>query len=210
MSLGSSEKCYACEKPIVFKSLESKLLICPNCRSVNFRKEEWKENELIHFPEVPPDRSPYSLGQKITKQDKSQWEIIGRIRYQMENGYWNQWIVNSAEGKINHLFESAGFIAWCEAKSLSSDATFKGIKLYKEITLSGEIKLSVDSLDKNQFIDLEGEIDQVHLRATRFIQASLSNNQGDFMLLFIYSSSNQEMFLGKYGDFKTFKPLLKS
>ncbi|MCK6611673.1 MAG: hypothetical protein L6Q78_11595 [Bacteroidia bacterium] len=206
---GELSSCFACTKPIQFRAAETRLLVCHSCGSVNFRKPEWKESNLIHCAAIPPDRSPYALGQYLQKEDKSTWEIIGRIRYQLQEGYWNQWVLCNQTGEVNHLLESAGYMAWCESKALGKHEVLSGLKLYAEINLPGGQKVQVDSLDKNLFIDLEGELDSVHLRSTQFFQANLSNNYGDFAMVFIYSSVNQEMFIGKYGDFNTFKPIAK-
>ena len=54
---GELSSCFACTKPIQFRAAETRLLVCHSCGSVNFRKPEWKESNLIHCAAIPPDRT---------------------------------------------------------------------------------------------------------------------------------------------------------
>ena len=92
--------CPSCGAKGEFLSPASLFVVCKYCKSSIVRHE----NELVNLgqiSEVAEDNSPLQLGSSGEYAAKT-FLVIGRVRYQWSDGFWNEW----------HLFFNDGTSAW--------------------------------------------------------------------------------------------------
>lgn len=99
--------CPSCGAAITFKSRFSTLSICSFCKSVLLR-----EGKNLTFngkmAELSEDMSVLQIGTKGTI-DQNSFEIIGRVKINWEEGFWNEWHLIQDDGLQAWLAEAMGF-----------------------------------------------------------------------------------------------------
>jgi hypothetical protein len=101
-----SFNCPSCGAKGEFYSPASLFVVCQYCKASIVRNE----NELINLgkiSEVAEDNSPLQLGSMGEFASRS-FTVIGRIRYQWSDGFWNEWHLFFNDGTSGWLAEAQG------------------------------------------------------------------------------------------------------
>lgn len=103
-----STVCPACGAPIQFKSRFSKTTVCSFCQSLLARKED----SVVYSGKIAKLAEDMSVLQIGTKGRFSaiNFEIIGQIKINWSDGYWNEWYVLEESGAQAWISEAMGIL----------------------------------------------------------------------------------------------------
>ncbi len=101
-------QCPTCGGEVPLYNRFSHVVVCPFCQSTLIYGEEAlrvKGKQSV----LPPSRLPIKVGLQGKIQGKD-FIILGRIRYQWERGYWDEWFIGFDDGSFAWLTEEDGEI----------------------------------------------------------------------------------------------------
>lgn len=165
--------CPACGAAIQFKSRFSCMTVCPYCQSLLVRQE----NNLLLKGKVAAlmdDPSALQIGTRGKYQDQS-FEIIGLLKAEWEQGFWNEWYILEDNGTQAWMCEALGFLSYVREITIHDDlATYNfqvgtaielehipyiatDIKSYTVAACVGELPFEIQPGDQGLSIDCQSE-----------------------------------------------------
>jgi hypothetical protein len=129
--------CPGCGAPLRFAWSSAVQTACPYCKAIVVRTDVDLE-KVGELADLPPDASPLQIG-TAGEFDGRGFAIVGRIRYEWEQGNWNEW----------HLAFHDGGNGWLADAQLTYAVSFER---------PGEAPaVDAASLQPNQRFHLEGQ-----------------------------------------------------
>jgi hypothetical protein len=108
--------CPNCGAPIGLGVPGLPVVTCPYCQTL-INKAGDELSAAGNAGRVPFDVSPLQIGTRLTVDGK-RGEIVGRERWAWERGFWNEWLLQLADGSIRWVAEEAGqFMVMEETKA---------------------------------------------------------------------------------------------
>ena len=92
------------------RSAVSLSMVCPFCQSLLLRQDlglEYAGEKAL----LIEDQSPYQIGTEGTL-GKIHFTLLGRLRFQWEQGFWDEWFAWSDEGQTCWLADAQGFLSF--------------------------------------------------------------------------------------------------
>jgi hypothetical protein len=171
---------------------------CPYCRSILVRRDVDLEKVGI-AADLPPDASPIQL---LTEGifDNRRFTVIGRIRYEWEQGGWNEWHILFSD-------QSSGWLSDAQADyAVSFLATPPApLPLPAQIRPGSQIRILgtpfyVTHLTRVRYIGFEGELPFRTSDRSEFLTADLRTHDARFATI-DYSESPPLLFAGRFVNF---------
>src|ERR1700678_268899 len=96
--------CPSCGAPVKFLWSSAVQTVCPFCHSILIRTDlDLKKVGTV--ADLPPDPSPIQLLTSGTYNNKN-FDVIGRIIYEYEQGGWNEWHIVFSDGVSGWLSDA--------------------------------------------------------------------------------------------------------
>jgi Domain of unknown function (DUF4178) len=96
--------CPSCGAPVTFRWSGAIQTVCPFCHSILVRTDVALEN-VGKVADLPPDPSPIQLQTSGTFGNRN-FDVIGRIIYEYEQGGWNEWHIVMSDGTSGWLSDA--------------------------------------------------------------------------------------------------------
>lgn len=87
--MSRAANCPSCGAPVQFRFAQAVQAACPYCQSVLVRMDADFER-VGEVAALPPDPSPVQLFTEGVVDGRG-FQVIGRLTYEYEQGYWNEW-----------------------------------------------------------------------------------------------------------------------
>lgn len=98
--------CPGCGAPVEFKSTASVMAVCGFCKTT-ILKDAGSIKNLGKMSEVLEDYSPLQIGSSGEFGGRA-FSVIGRIQLRYDEGFWNEWYVQFADGTNGWLSDGSG------------------------------------------------------------------------------------------------------
>jgi len=156
--MAKSLTCPNCGGPITVESAYTTLTVCPFCGSSLAIRDTGVDltgqtAKLAQFP------SRLALGAHGQIRGRP-FQVLGRIRYQYEDGFWDEWNLQFADGQIGWVEEDEGEFTLTFKRRLTTPIPpFAGIAVGSFIPLGGA-QMFVSEKGTAQTVGAEGELVQ--------------------------------------------------
>ena len=190
--------CPSCGAPVQFAWSSAVQTACPYCHSILVRHDVDLEKVGI-VADLPPDASPIQLFTEGI-YDNRRFTVIGRIRYEWEQGGWNEWHI---------LFndQSSGWLSDAQAEYAVSflAAPPKPLPHPEQIRPGQMLRISgvpfhITHLTPVRYIGFEGELPFTTTDRSEFLTADLRTSDARFATL-DYSGTPPLLFAGRFVSF---------
>ncbi len=101
--------CPSCGAPVPFHSDLSVSAVCAYCRTLVVRRDVDVE-AIGKVAMLPPDMSPFRIGTQAW-DGQTRVTLIGKVRMQWSDGFWNEWFFAGDDGRKGWLAEAQGTYA---------------------------------------------------------------------------------------------------
>lgn len=132
-----SMNCGSCGAPLEIKSAYTKSVICPYCDTTNVIEDRGLNPEG-KMAKLSEGFSIFSIG-RTGKLKGRNFEVLGRLRYGYDEGYWDEWFLQFNDGQAGWVTEEEG-----ECSIFTKDLITNPIE-------------NVNSLRVGQFVNVEGK-----------------------------------------------------
>ncbi len=203
--------CPSCGAEVTFLSNISVYAVCPYCNSMIVRHDLDVES-IGTMAALPDDMSPFQIGTEGYYLGMH-FTLAGRIKVGWEDGSWNEWFMNSDDGRKGWLAEAQGFYAVCyEVEPPPLDFAVQAIKSQKSgqqrdnnfigshLIINNQ-KLKVVDSKRCKCIGSEGELPFAAPKDRLTISVDLLGSRGEFGCVEI-ETGKMRAFTGRYVDWK--------
>jgi hypothetical protein len=190
--------CPSCGAPVQFAWSSAVQTACPYCHSILVRHDVDLEKVGI-VADLPPDASPIQLFTEGI-YDNRRFTVIGRIRYEWEQGGWNEWHI---------LFndQSSGWLSDAQAEYAVSFLAAppeplphpEQIRPGQMLRISG-VPFHITHLTPVRYIGFEGELPFTTMDRSEFLTADLRTSDARFATI-DYSETPPLLFAGRFVSF---------
>lgn len=190
--------CPSCGAPVQFAWSSAVQTACPYCRSILVRHDVDLEKVGI-VADLPPDASPIQLFTEGVF-DNRRFTVIGRIRYEWEQGGWNEWHILFSDQSTGWLSDAqaeyaVSFLAAAPGPLPRQDQIRPGQMLH----ISG-VPFHVTHLTRVRYIGFEGELPFTTTDRSEFLTADLRTSDARFATI-DYSEAPPLLFAGRFVSF---------
>lgn len=187
--------CPSCGAPVTFRWSNAVQTVCPFCHSILIRDEQTLKN-VGKVADLPPDPSPIQLMTSGTYNNKN-FDVIGRIIYEYEQGGWNEW----------HIVFSDGMSGWLSDAQLQYAVSFlvqsalplppsQQLRRGSRLTFN-HVEFEVSTMTRASYKGTEGELPFPFYGKSNMLFADLRTAADDFATV-DYSDENVPLlFIGK-------------
>jgi hypothetical protein len=191
--------CPSCGAPVQFRWSGAAQTVCPFCRSILVRDDIDLKN-VGQVADLPPDPSPIQILTEGAYKGR-QFQVVGRIVYEYENGGWNEW----------HIVFSNGTSGWLSDAQLQYAVSMK-VDQPGELPHSAEIsrgkilnfgntEYQISTVTRATYKGVEGDLPFPYYGKSDMIFADLRTTGRDFGTL-DYSEEPPLLFLGESVEFE--------
>lgn len=193
-----SSVCPFCGAAIQFKSRFSAVTVCHFCHSSLIRDG----NDLVYdgkIAKLSEDMSCLQIGTHGSFENQS-FEIIGQIKMDWSQGYWNEWFVVEEKGGQAWISEAMGFYSYIKELNVPLTFNVASVQIGDPIILN-EIKYVVS--DIKQFV-CQGYLGELPFKAEPELKGlSLDLKSEDEHCAYIEcTSSGYRIYVGKNVSFE--------
>ncbi len=190
--------CPSCGGPVQFRWSSAVQTVCPFCKSVLVRNDLTLENMGV-IGDLPPDPSPICLWTEGTYRGKN-FQVLGRLVYEWENGGWNEW----------HIVFSDGTSGWLSDAQLQYAISFPApgyaVPPQNQVSRGTSLQFAnvyyeVSTMTLASYKGMEGELPFKYLGKRDVIFADLRTNGRGFGTI-DYSEDSPLLFLGEWVEFE--------
>lgn len=173
--MARSLSCPNCAGPLTIESAYTTILVCPYCGSSLYVHDTGvdvtgKSARLAQYP------SRLAVGANGQLQGRT-FRTLGRVRYQYEDGFWDEWFVQFANSQVGWVEEDEGELTLVFKRKLTFPLPpFEQIRV-GSFTPLGPDQMFVSEKGSAQVAGAEGEISMSAPpgRSIRYIDGSASN-----------------------------------
>ncbi len=200
--MSRAANCPACGAPVTFAWSSAVQTACPFCRAILVRHDV-DLTKVGEVADLPPDASPIQL---MTEGvfDNRRFTVIGRIRYEWEQGNWNEWHLlfndqtsgwlSDAQADYAVSFLTASPVAFPAAGELPVGRVFQ----------FGDAQFQVTHLTQVRYVGFEGELPFTTSDREYFLSADLRTRDARFATI-DYSENPPLLFTGRFATFAELK-----
>lgn len=184
--MARSLSCPNCGGALTIESAFTTLIVCPFCGSSLFVHDTGvditgKTAKLAQYP----SRFGVSASGKIKGRDFS---VLGRIRYQYDQGFWDEWFVQFADQKVGWVVEDEGDLTLVFKSKLTVPVPpFDQISAGAFLQL-GDERVFVTEKGRGQVQGAEGQV-AMTFPPGHWVQFVLGNAANKALRLFIDADS---------------------
>ncbi|MBI3683347.1 MAG: DUF4178 domain-containing protein [Acidobacteria bacterium] len=194
--------CSNCGAPITFQFSSAVQTTCPYCRSILVRHDVNLE-KVGEVADLPPEVSPIQLRTDGVYKNQP-FEVAGRIIYQYEQGYWNEWHCVTNTGRSLWLSDAmAQYAVTGQAtppSRLPEPASLRPGQLFQW----NGLQYQVTTLTEAQYLGVEGELPFEYWDKSKVMFADLRTGTNQFGTI-DYSEDPPLLFLGEYVEFDSLR-----
>lgn len=156
----SELKCPGCSGTLTIPHEFSRVVTCPYCGLIS-KIHSGALDPTGKFARLTPSRSKISIGMKFSHQSE-EYTIKGRIRYQYDEGYWDEWWAVS-ESNQGWLEEDEGsLLLWFSQKLTSKVPSFDTVSVGSSFELNSK-EFFVTEKNTARVVGSEGELSEVYM-----------------------------------------------
>ncbi|MEM6802509.1 MAG: DUF4178 domain-containing protein [Bacteroidota bacterium] len=150
--------CPACGAPIEQKRIGSRMLVCSYCAQTSFINADSLDAVGEKAPLLDYGSS-FAIGKMGTYQDK-EFMVLGRLRYEYEDGFWDEWYLNCFDGSTLWVQEDDGsFVVFYYEEELSYRLDYARTRVGSTVEITAEINnVFVTAKSKAHIQGGEGEL----------------------------------------------------
>jgi hypothetical protein len=149
-------QCPSCGAALELEHRFSKLVVCKYCSQVSQVTAEGldptgKTGALGEFPSI------FSVGKKVSLAGTAH-QIIGRLRYKYEDGFWDEWLLLSPDGGQVWLQEDEGELTAFRSESIRSAVPpFEKVSVGSSVEVNGKSVFITEKV-RSVIAGAEGEL----------------------------------------------------
>ncbi|MGJ5820564.1 DUF4178 domain-containing protein [Paludibaculum fermentans] len=199
---GPSSNCPNCGAPIKFAWSSAVQAACPYCQAIIVRRDVNLEAVGV-VADLPPDASAIQLMSEGFFDNKH-FIVIGRIRYEWEQGNWNEWHLLFNDGTNGWLSDAQAdyAVSFAVAPPIAFPTPLE-LKKGQVFQLQGG-QFMVTHLTKVRYVGFEGELPFTTTDRSEFMTADLRTMDARFATI-DYSETPPLLFMGRYVDIEALK-----
>jgi hypothetical protein len=189
--------CSECKNTQSLRGDKSLVFICTTCGSL------LRDETSLDLPKrpIPADWSVIQIGSTGSFKGKG-FEVIGRVRLQMQKEYKNYWCLwYAATKEYGWLIESFGFYALCPGSlfEMTEKNDLKRLKAGKTVNVSESSILALDEEDHCEGLSYTGELNDWSFYAPNFNIVHGYSNRSVASFFHISSLKQQaKFFIGEW------------
>ncbi len=194
--------CPNCGAPLQFQFSSAVQTTCPYCQSILVRHDV-DLKKVGQVADLPPEISPIQLLTEGIYEKKS-FRVVGRIIYQYEQGYWNEWHCVTNTGESIWLSDAmAEYAVTKMVKPQSALPPQEQLRPGQKFGWQGET-YELTSVNRAHYLGVQGELPFEYWDKSDLIFADLRTTNSKFGTI-DYSEDPPLLFLGEYVDFDTLR-----
>jgi hypothetical protein len=194
--------CPNCGAPIQFQFSSAVQTTCPFCQSILVR-DDVNLKRVGQVADLPPEVSPIQLLTEGIYGNKS-FRVVGRIIYQYDQGYWNEWHCVTHQGESIWLSDAmAEYAITSLVKPPSPLPAQESLRPGKILTWNGT-QYELTSVNRAHYLGVQGELPFEYWDKTDLIFADLKTVGSKFATI-DYSEQPPLLFLGEYVEFDSLR-----
>ena len=147
--------CASCGAPLEIKSAFTKTVVCPFCDTTNVITDKGIDPSG-KMAKLSQARSIFSIGRRGKLRGKD-FEVLGRLRYGYEDGFWDEWFLHFEDGKCGWITEEEGEMSLFFKDLLTSPIDFDNIRVGKIIPIEDK-KVFITEISECEIMGGEGEL----------------------------------------------------
>jgi len=199
--------CPSCGAEVVFASNLSVYAVCKYCSSMIVLHDQ-DAGVIGTMAALPGDMSPFQIGTEGYYEGKH-FTLVGRMKVGWEDGSWNEWFLDTDDGRRGWLAEAQGCYAVCFevgppgldfAGRAIQDQAKPGKFIGSTLLLANQTLKVVDS-KRATCIGSEGELPFAAPQGRATLSVDLLGPHGEFGCVEI-ETGKLRAFVGRYVDWK--------
>lgn len=137
MTQAASLNCPSCGGPVEMANRFVKVIVCPYCGNtlaVEDRRLDptGKTAALVNYP------TRFAVG-KTGHLRGQPYRVLGRVRYQHDEGYWDEWYLELGDGSVAWLEEEEGEYTLLRSQKLTAPVPpFDQVRVGTTISVNGQ------------------------------------------------------------------------
>lgn len=194
--------CLGCGAALRLQSSATVFVVCSYCQSTLIRDRDW--SLFGRMADLPPEITPLQIGTQGLYQGE-RFELIGRLRLQWQDGYWNEWCALFSKGRIAWLAEAQGFYMLSFAlEPMPTLPSLNDLRTGDTIDLGNKGLFAVDDIKTARCIASEGELPFSAPARQELVSVDASNSKGQFLSV-EKVGADIRVHLGRYMEFNDFQ-----
>jgi hypothetical protein len=193
--------CPNCGAPIEFQWSSSVQTVCTYCRSILVRSDV-DLTKVGTVADLPPDSSPIQLRTEGVYK-KHAFVVAGRIIYEYDLGYWNEWHIYLNDGTSGWLSDAQCLYAVTFASENKSLPTSSEAKIGRRYDWNNT-SYQVTRITKARYRGVEGELPFQYWDKDDALFVDLRSSTNAFATL-DYSNEEPVLYLGESVGFDELK-----
>lgn len=148
--------CPACSAPLMIENRFVKMITCEFCGQVSFLTDKGldptgKTAKLVQLP------SRFYVGAIGTLKGR-EFSTLGRLRYQYDSGYWDEWFLTFDGEQPGWLVEDEGTYVLCRKTKLTGEITpYDQVRVGATVNIGGK-QVFVTEKGRSQIAGGEGQL----------------------------------------------------
>jgi hypothetical protein len=194
--------CPNCGAPIEFQFSSAVQTTCPYCQSILVRQDV-DLKKVGQVADLPPEVSPIQLLTEGIYGNKS-FRVVGRIIYQYEQGYWNEWHCVTHQGES--LWLSDAMAEYAVTSLVRPPNPLPGpeqVRPGQKFSWHNEV-YELTSVNHAHYLGVQGELPFEYWDKSELVFADLRTESSKFATI-DYSEQPPLLFLGEYVEFDTLR-----
>ncbi|MDQ7823969.1 MAG: DUF4178 domain-containing protein [Candidatus Eremiobacteraeota bacterium] len=127
--------CPSCGAPITVETAYAKTVVCPYCDSTNLIEDKGLSpaGKMAKISRAP---SIFSVGRSGAIEGK-RFRILGRLRYDYEDGFWDEWYLKYEDGKAGWISEEEGECTLFFKEAVTGEIDLGSIRVGQKVMVNG-------------------------------------------------------------------------
>jgi hypothetical protein len=186
--------CPSCGAPVTFRWSSAVQTVCPFCHSILIRTDVDLQKVGV-VADLPPDPSPIQLMTSGKYKNKN-FDVVGRIIYEYDQGGWNEWHIVFSDGTSGWLSDAqlqyaVSFLVTGMALP-SEQQVYRGQKFHL-----ANIDFEVSTMTMARYKGTEGELPFPFYNKSNMLFADLRNRSADFATIDYSDEAAPMLFVGE-------------
>lgn len=180
------QNCPNCGAPITLKNRFVEMLVCPYCETTIVVQDDrldptGKTAEMTRYP------TPFEIG-KTGSLKGEPFEVIGRVRYEFDQGWWDEWCLNMKGEELTWIEEDEGMY-----RSFKRIRIKSAISPWDEVNVGSMINVNntdIFIMEKNsaKILGAEGNLTVKRIPGTELRYVDGTGNEKQFTIEFYEKS----------------------
>lgn len=192
--MGRALSCPRCGAPHELVNPGIALVVCESCRATIYFGED--EALRIGRQSVLPDSDARLYLHATGTLDGESFEVVGHLRYAHESGYWDEWYLQFASGKVAWLSEDERQLSRQVAAAIDGEIPrAAALAVRAPIVIEGET-FTVREIGTATLVGGEGQLPFPVTPEDMYIYAELATLDGNRLATLEYDDQRARCFIG--------------